>query len=236
MESLLREARNKLFLDQAPDEALQVLSRVFGEQPPDLPTWLYNEGCELTGYVYVLKGDYRSAYDWFFCASNHYMAGYCCLLSGDLTNAANNWQPLLYSRPNHWAFSLYGFVSQQANCVPTFLQVRNHFEADLMNLYHAGQTEAFENLYSATEFLSGLNLEAYKFAGRAMLHVGLYDRALTCLEQGRQKLPTDPEVFFHFGQTYAKLKENDKAREALNRCLELASVYVPAKALLEALE
>ncbi|MEZ4574733.1 MAG: tetratricopeptide repeat protein [Vampirovibrionales bacterium] len=55
------------------------------------------------------------------------------------------------------------------------------------------------------------------------------------LEQGRRNcLPT--RRCFHFGQTYAKLKENDKAREALNRCLELASVYVPAKALLEALE
>ncbi len=57
--------------------------------------------------------------------------------------------------------------------------------------------------------------------GWVLYRKGNYDWALAALQESAAKLPQSGEVQYHLGMTYAKLGEKEKAREALNKALEL---------------
>lgn len=235
-DGILKQARKALFIDHDAQTALQLLETLFGPTPAQLPTYLYQDGCELTGYLYYGLQDFRQAYDWFYSAQNHYMSGYCCMLSGDLTNAHRNWLNLGNIRENHWAFTLHGLINNSLETVPTFIQLRNHLEADVMNLLINHQQHLAFNIVSHIDDLGLINLESYKYIGRALMHTGYLDQARLYLEEGQKKLPADVEAYFHLGQCYSQLGARDEAVQSLERCLSMAKVYVPAQDLLNQLQ
>jgi tetratricopeptide (TPR) repeat protein len=50
---------------------------------------------------------------------------------------------------------------------------------------------------------------------------GVYQRALALLKDSAAKLPDSPEIHYHLGMTYHKLKDGKAARQSLERALAL---------------
>lgn len=66
--------------------------------------------------------------------------------------------------------------------------------------------------------------------GMALLANGRYEDALPMLEDAAEKLSDNPTVLYHLGVAYAAMKENDKARDTLNKALAMDDFKEAAKA------
>jgi tetratricopeptide (TPR) repeat protein len=161
-----------------------------------------------------------------------YQAGYSQLLAGSLYGVQVHWMKLPAIRANHWCLSLYGLVTGQLTAFPTFLQVRNHLEADIILLSRANQTSMVNNLLRFIDTLATINFEAYKFTGRALFYVKRMDDVEEFLLKGQKLLPGDPEVYYHLGQYYHAMGDSRKCRLALQQCLMISPTYTPAQELL----
>lgn len=228
MSAAIKTAQKQIFIDNAYPEALQTL-KPLNDDALGLPEDLYRASRELFGYAWLFSREYALASKSFSQGGNLYLSGYSHLLAGQLQQATNAWQPLLQKRPNHWCATLYGMASGNLQSIPTFLQIRNHLEADIMNLWKAKQWPWVENILFYVEFLSNINYEAYKFAGRAFYHMGQYEKAGPLLLRGQKILPNDAEVYFHLGQYYTAIGQHKEAMMVLQQCLLISPTYTPAQ-------
>lgn len=190
---------------------------------------------ELMGLILRAQCKFEEAYKLYEQINDHYQAGYCALCVGNLPQVQAQWTKVLMERQNHWCVSLYGMVTQQLRTYPTLFQVRNHLESDIANLISANQPAFLENMLNYIDFLTQLNLEAPKFAGRALMNSGWTDRAGPYLLKGQKALPNDPEIYFHLGQYSIMQKHHKEARLMLKQCLMISPTYSPAKELLDQL-
>lgn len=228
-EQILNSARQALFINHQPDSALDILLPLTGEEALQRFSFGNRRALfELIGQAYEKKGQYDTATDYFMTIADYYQAGYSQMLKGDPDRAAQCWQPLLADRPNHWCLALYGMATNTLNMLPTFLQIRNHLEADIIQLSRAGQRMAVQNILYYLDLLSDINYEAYKFAGRALFHANRLDEAGTYLLKGQKILPNDPEVYYHLGQYYHAVGRLEEARMMLHQCILISPTYTPA--------
>lgn len=227
---ILNQARKALFIEERPNDTLQILKPLM-EKRADLVFSEQRALAELVGLAYEKQQQYDEATEAFSVGGDLYQSGYCQMLGGNLPKAAEIWKNLLPERPNHWCLTLYGMVTGNLNSLPTFLQIRNHLEADIVYLSRAGQTAMAENILRYVDTLSDINYEVYKFAGRALFHAGRLDKAGLFLLRGQKALPNDPEVYYHLGQYYHSLGNNDDAALMLHQCLLISPTYLPAKML-----
>lgn len=235
MRETLTQARKALFLEENPDEALQILTPAL-ENPSALSKEYQVAMVELAGFSKIKLKRYTDAASLFDSIGDNYQTGYCHMLNGSLEKSVKYWQPLLQMRQNHWCLALYGMVSLQFNCIPTFFQIRNHAEADIMHLAASGQLLFMENMLKYTDFLADINFEAFKFVGRALFHAGFVKRAGEFLLRGQKLLPNDPEIYFHLGQYYHALEQYDEAKMVLQQCLLITPSYTPAIDVLNSIE
>lgn len=230
-------AQQALFLNHQPAEALSALA-------PHLTA--FREGqlkdaaeirflITLAAMAHQESGQYGEAARLYESIGDDYSAGYAHLLMGNIDATRAAWTKVAQRRPNHWCVSLFGMVTGNPNSIPTFLQIRNHLEADILLLAAAGQTKMVQNIVFALEFLAGINYESYKYAGRALFHSGLLSDVEAILLKGQKILPADPEVYYHLGQYYAAVGRTPEAKSALQQCLMISGTYTPAQALLESL-
>jgi len=230
-------AQQALFLNHQPEEALSALA-------PHLDA--FREGqlkdaseirflITLAAMAHQESGKYTEAARLYESIGDDYSAGYAHLLTGNIDATRAAWTKVAQRRPNHWCVSLFGMVTGNPNSIPTFLQIRNHLEADILLLAAAGQTKMVQNIVFALEFLAGINYESYKYAGRALFHSGLLSDVEAILLKGQKILPADPEVYYHLGQYYAAVGRTAEAKSSLQQCLMISGTYTPAQALLDSL-
>jgi tetratricopeptide (TPR) repeat protein len=188
---------------------------------------------ELAGLILRKQQRYDEAAKLYDIIKDDYQSGYCYMLLGDLNSARDKWRHLLEVRQNHWAVSLFGLVSRQLMTFPTMFQIRNHIESDIANLIIANQLPLLENLLAYADFLCQLNLESYKFIGRALFNIGWLDRCSDYLLKAQSTLPNDPEIYYHLGQYSEARGSYEDARIVLNQRLLISPSYSPAKDLLK---
>ena len=151
--------------------------------------------------------------------------------------AATTWNKLLQNHPYHWCMSLYGMLARNLQCMPTFMQIRNHLELDVIELHRAGQYQWLQNLLSHADYLAQINLETWKYVGRAFLNAGINDtQAENYLMQGQKILPNDPEVYFHLAELWIRQKRWAESKTVLQQGLRINRAYTPAKTLLDEVE
>jgi tetratricopeptide (TPR) repeat protein len=227
--SYIRPARDLFFKERDVAGAEAMLSPQMG-----VPTLLEEKRAvhELMGLILRAQGRFEEALQVYEPLEDHYQAGYCALLLGDMPRMQQHWTHILTVHPNHWCLSLYGMVMHQLRSYPSLFQIRNHLESDIANLIVAERLDYLDNLLAHIEFLTQLNLETPKFAGRALMHAGLLEKAGPFLLQGQKALPNDPEIYFHLGQFSVALQHYREARLMLKQCLMISPAYRPARELL----
>ncbi|MEM0950910.1 MAG: tetratricopeptide repeat protein [Cyanobacteria bacterium P01_H01_bin.74] len=186
---------------------------------------------ELLALVYRQQKNFSRASTVYQKLDNPLLAGYCQLLNGKLSAAANFWRPPCEIYPKHWVVTLYAMITRQLNQYPTLLQIRNNLEVDVCNLVEAKRFEYLENIYYYLPTLSYLNLEAYKMCGRALLNTNQLDRVESFLMLGQKALPSDPETYYHLGQYYYRLENYKESLLMLKQCLLIMPNYYPAAVL-----
>jgi tetratricopeptide (TPR) repeat protein len=200
---------------------IEELLREHNSNDRGLTSWL--------GLVYLESGEYEKARETFLTIDEYYQAGYCELLTGDIESAKALWLNCKPSEVKAWSrcFStlLEGYLSYE----PTFLNIRNHLEVDIGYLLRANQLKFAENILNLIDDLANINLESYKFAGRALLHNGFRDLSVNFLIQGQKVLPNDPEVYYHLGQYSLAANASKEAEQMFKHCLLISPSYTPAK-------
>jgi tetratricopeptide (TPR) repeat protein len=191
---------------------------------------------ELQGQAYLQLSQYQEASEVFQRADNLYLQGYALLLKGEHDAAYAIWQPLLEKRPNHWCGCLQGMATFQLKQFPTFLQIRNFLESDIVALFEAGQLSVLKNILAHTDFMADIHYEAPKYVGRAFLNVGEYPKAQLYLLKAQKLLPNDPEAYFHLAQLYVKQGDVERARLMLNQCLLISPAFYPGLTLMREIE
>lgn len=187
---------------------------------------------ELMGLILRAQGRFDEATKLYLEIEDYYQAGYCAMLQGNLQDVQNTWGKLLNQRQDHWCVTFYGLITGQLRTYPTMFQLRNHLESDIANLIAANRTDYLGNLLNYVEFLTQINLECPKFAGRALMNAGWLQQAGPYLLQAQKTLPNDPEIYFHLGQYSAELNHLKEARLMLKQCLMISPTYRPASELL----
>lgn len=231
--SYLAPVRDQFFKVHQVREAEKALKPILDEPSRELSERraIY----ELMGLILRAQKRFEEAYSIYDKIDDAYQAGYCAMLLGDLPLVQHQWSKVLLTRSNHWCISLYGMVTQQLRSYPSLFQIRNHLESDIANLIDANQTTFVKNLLMHVDFLSQLNLESPKFAGRALMHAGWLDQAGPYLVQGQKLLPNDPEIYFHLAQYSLAQQHYKEANLMLKQCLLISPYYVPAKDLMQQL-
>ncbi len=232
MQETLKAVQTALFLENNPTMALELAAPLLAERSK-LSFSEERTLVEIAGLSEEFLQHYDEASRYFISISDYYQSGYCQMLKGSLHSALEFWKPLVMMRQNHWCITLYGLITNQVRSLPTFLQIRNHLEADIFHLIHANQMGMVNNMLQHVDFLAHTNLEAYKFVGRALLHAGQLDRCVEYLLRGQKTLPNDPEVYFHLGQYYFLVRQFEEASLLLNQCLLITASYTPARDLLD---
>jgi tetratricopeptide (TPR) repeat protein len=230
--SYIQQARDLFYRQKNAAQAEAVL-RPLLDKPQDLQE--KRAVHELMGLILRSQLKFNDALRIYEGVNDFYQAGYCLMLQGQLHNVQQYWGKSLLERNNHWCVSLYGLLTRQLATYPTLFQIRNHIESDIANLIAARQGVYLDNLLSYVDFLTQINLESPKFAGRALMHAGHLQQARSFLVKGQKALPNDPEIYFHLGQYSIALEHHKEARLMLKQCLLISPTYRPAKELLNQL-
>lgn len=227
--SFLQEPRDLLFVENEPQKAEAAL-----RPHMNAPKTIYEKRAvfELMALILRAQQRYDEAIKLYEQIGDFYQLGYCAMLQGKLSQVQQAWGRVLAVRQDHWCVSLYGLITRQLRSYPTIFQVRNHVESDIANLIAANRSEYLENLLTHVDFLTQINLEAPKFAGRSLMNAGVLDRAGGYLLKGQKTLPNDPEIYFHLGQYSAALQHFKEAELMLKQCLLISPNYRPASDLL----
>lgn len=231
----LNAARKLIFIDEKLQEATQSLSTL--KKQVNLASYETFALLELQAIIAFKQKKYLEAARLFKESGNLYHEGYSYLMANKSDEAANCWNKLLTTYPHHWCMSLYGMLARNLQTMPTFLQIRNHLELDVFELHRAGHHLWLQNLLQYGEYLSQINLETWKYLGRAFLNAGINDaQAEIYLMQGQKILPNDPEVYFHLGELRIKQKRWEEAQMVLRQGIQINKTYTPAITLLNEVE
>lgn len=231
----IKLARQQLFVQNNAIDAQATLLQVIGEMDSTQSSWERRMAFDILAYAHLAQAHYDAAIDAFDNANNHYMAGYSMMLKGEMVAAYERWQPIIKARETHWSACLYGMIARKLEFYPSFLQIRNHVEGDIMNLAKAGQLAMVGNIVMHAQLMSEINYEAYKFIGRALLYSGMIQEASRFLLLGQRLLPNDPEVYYHLGQYYDMTQQFDEAKVVCQQCLMMNPTYLPAQEMLDRL-
>ena len=160
--------------------------------------------------------------------------GYCKLFRGDKESAKYIWESLEDISPlTMWAKCLSGYIEKKQKRTPTFFQIRNFYESDLDTLLGLRYTKWAENLINSIQYFRDINTEVYKYTARVLYNHKYYQLAEKFLNTGKNVAYEDTEL--HYIEAEVRLAQNQKiaAKKSLEKILEFAPAYYPAKKLLE---
>lgn len=176
--------------------------------------------------------DYKAAAKIYEEIDEKYQQGYCELLAGNEDKAKELWYSAPDSEPCEWGKCLLDYINLKKGKKPTFLQVRNHLEADIGYFIQADKLKYAENLIKNDEIFISVNLESYKLIGRSLLNYGFYNMARKYLLKSLQLLPDEAETLYFLGKYNYAIGAYRESKRALERCLECNELYTPARELL----
>jgi tetratricopeptide (TPR) repeat protein len=159
---------------------------------------------------------------------NAYQAGLCMALLGQVQDAIPDWELLIHKRPQHWCVALFGLMKGQLAVLPTFLGIRLYLEMDVWAMLRANRQDYAMTLTRFADDLQTLHLEAPKLLAKPWLYMGHYDVALPLLHQSLNRLPNDPEAYYHLGHYYDLTHQPEQARLMWQETLMINPHYWPA--------
>lgn len=218
----LEEIRKLLLIENDYPKAIALL---------DKNSCTSNEEKRLLAQAYYGQKEYLKASAIFNELGAKYEQGYCELLQGNTFQAREIWYLSPQSSPICWGRSLVGFIEDDIEDVPTFLQIRNYLESDLFNFLDVGKVEFVEKITSYQDFLAQIHPETYKYIGRALINKGFLNQGFDFFMKSQNLLPQDPEIYFHLAQYSYLVNSYGEAFEMIKLCLELCPSYMPATML-----
>lgn len=240
VKKLWHTARHAWFINRNPVSCVQQIYPWIQQRLRDVSELpletLEAELFELTAWACMHAGKPDWAEPVFVASKRWYGAGYAALLQQNEHQAAMYWHRYAEQHPNHWGLCLLGFIQRKPTIAPTFLQVRNHLEADIKHLFQAQAWTYLENLLCYMDYLSQINPEVYKLIGRSLMHAGQLVQAQYLLIKGQKTLPNDPEIYFHLGQAYQACCNYKDSLLMVKQCLMMNPGYYPASELKQRLE
>lgn len=181
------------------------------------------------GLCYLENNELEKARDLYLKLNAHYQAGFCEILKGNIAAAKGIWKFCSNSEVKHWSICLETLLEGVLVAFPTFLNLRNHLEADLGYLLRSKQLQFADNIIYLLDDLVQINLECYKFVGRSLLNNGFRDKSVQFLLKGQKLLPNDPEIYYHLGQYSLQVKAYPEAESMFKHCILISPHYTPAK-------
>ncbi len=188
---------------------------------------------KLLALAYFEKGEYQKAARLYKDLDLHYESGFSELLSGDKKQADFYWTKAKETPAIQWGRALIGFINLRLDRIPTFFQIRNFLENDLGYLLKAKQLEFAENLISCEDIMIDINIETYKFIGRALMNNGYPELCLDFYKKSRNLISNDPEVYYLIAQYYFENKNYLSAIDNAKLCLSFNTGYFPASTIIE---
>lgn len=149
------------------------------------------------------------------------------------TNAeAHSWLGQMYFRAGRCDDALFE-LEQSYFLSPRALNIVANLA---ISTFECGNQEAAIPYLEEALDLDGLSAPGlYIYLARAYLSQGRFEPALTAAQKSALLPPVSAEALFVLGQVYQRMGENDAAREAYNRALELDANYSEAQQALSAL-
>ena len=160
---------------------------------------------------------------------------YLAILQDELDAARLIFSSLNSPRAN-WGVALISILKGFIKKYPTYFQVRNFYEIDLDFLLKNNKIPYVEQMLGALDFLSTINQEVYKFAGRVMLENKLYSACLKYFEKSKIIFYNDPELHFLLAKYYLITHNKNEAEFYIDECLNLLPEYYPALQLKNRIE
>ena len=162
-------------------------------------------------------------------------AGYLSILNGDLTIALKNFSVVDSPRAK-WGITLCEILSGQINNNPTYFGIRNFLEIDLDFLLKNEKIDYVEYILGASDFLSTINQEVYKYIARVMLENNFYNASLKYLEKSKSQFYRDAELHYLFAKYYFMHRDYESADYYINECASILPDYYPAHLFKESLQ
>ncbi|MFH0702435.1 MAG: hypothetical protein V2B14_02710 [bacterium] len=227
---IIIEARNEILVNNNPAKA--IISII------ELPENIKNNALlkNTLALAYLENKNYIEAAKIYYELDEKYQAGFCELLLGNKDTARKLW----FSAPNSsaicWGKCLIDFINLKVGQTPSFLQIRNHLECNIGYFIQANQLVYIENIIKCSEVLASINLETYKFIGRALMNHNFPNLAVAYLLKSQKIVPHDPEIYFHLAQYSYQTEAYQEGKNMILKCLSLNKNFLPAKKLLEKME
>lgn len=232
LKKLITQARKEALVNKNYAKAIQDLLEL-ADKYDVKADYFYKQSLAL---AYFENRDYANAAKIYYEVDDKYQAGYCELLMGNRDAARELWLKAPDSSAVEWGRCLVDMVNFEVKKIPSFLQIRNYLEVDIGYFIQAQQFNFAQNLIDCVAVMVNINLEAYKFIGRALLHNGYAQPSVKFLLKGRHLLPQDPEVYYHLGQYSFAVEAYKEGKQYLKQCLSINKNYSPAKTLLTNIE
>lgn len=184
---------------------------------------------EMTGYGYLQSGKPLKAAQCFEEARNYYQTGLCYLVAKDLDSTHRTWSHVIEAHPFHWCITVWGTIHHQLESYPSFFQIRNHLEASIGQFFRYKRGDLANCLIDYADTMAQINLETYKYIGRALLNFEKdIPRAEHYLLKNQKILPNDPEVYYHLAQAKHLMGQDEDALILLAQCTTINYAYTPA--------
>ena len=153
---------------------------------------------------------------------------YLNLLNNDIDAAKLIFQNIDSPRAK-WGLVLVDILNGYVQNFPTYFQIRNFLEIDLDFLIKNEKNDYVELVLGASEFLSTLNNECYKYIARVLLENKFYNVSFNYLEKSKCLFYRDPELHFLYSKYYVKKGDYTQADYYINECLKILPDDYPAK-------
>lgn len=184
----------------------------------------------------LYSGDIEGAYKDFYYAENIYGCAYCCFIKGNIRETEILLKSIRYSSPAvEWLLTLTEIIKGEKKKVPSFLQIRNFYEADLNMLIFYKNFDFAKTICKHIVYLACYNKEIYKYTARVLIDNNEAKAAILYLQKSIDVYYRDPEVHYMLADAYLKIGEKEKAKEEYIKSNEIANGYFPAQKKLKEL-
>ncbi len=228
----LNICRNNIFVIQNYEKSIEIINNLLTIAQDEEINFIKFH----LGTLYFENLEFEKAKSIFIELGEKYQVGYCELLLGDIEAARKSWDDAPDSGPVNWARCLPDLLNLDVTQIPTFLQIRNHLEIDLTYLIRSNNLSFANNLIECSQVFITINLETYKYIGRALLNNNYPNLGLKYLLEGQEALPQDPEIYFHLAQYSIMTNQLVECKHLLKKCLNINKYYSPARKLLQICE
>lgn len=223
------DARKLLLVEKKYLESITLLSALIESSSGD-DLYLVQSSLAL---AYFENKDYSAAAGIYESLSEPYQQGFCELLQNNVEKAKKIWYSAEKSEAICWGRCLVDFVNLDVCEIPSFIQVRNHLESDIGYFIKSGNLDYASNLVKLADFFVDINLESYKYIGKALVNAGYSQLAVNYFYKGVDIIPQDSENYYHIAQYLVKNKSYPEAINMLKDCLSYNPHFTPAMHLIE---